>query len=358
MRRYIDSLRNDLAGFWRDRIVRAYSRDWDLLLVILLLSLSLRLYLAFAYDAGPTFGYEEEFTAAAEISPAQAPLYTIFLRVFTFFFGSGSRTAVCAVQSILISAGIMLLYYIATRMCGRRAGLAAAALGALYPGFIFSAISITPGLFITFVTIILMASLAGESAAGFRAVAAAVAAAAGVMLEPVMIFIVPGAIIALRRRLLFAAVLAVLLIPLTVLNSIVEKRPVPLYRAEAYGIDLGKFSPSKLRGRWHLVESIYSNTSVITSRGWAAEQEEMAEADRNSTYTAAYAYTMIMILGITGLARHYRRRHWRLMLPAVSYFLILMFLTVFAIRFRLVFEPLLVAYSASIIGGCRHEEHI
>ena len=57
--------------------------------------------------------------------------------------------------------------------------------------------------------------------------------------------------------------IACALLPWTVRNSFVERRPVPLYREQAYRVDVKKFRPGQLRGRWQLVEGIYQNAAAI-----------------------------------------------------------------------------------------------
>ncbi len=171
------------------------------------------------------------------------------------------------------------------------------------------------------------------------------------MLDPIMAFLIPGTILSDKKRIVFIIVLAGMLLPLTVRNSIVEKKALPVYGAPAFELDFSKFKPTQLKGRWNTVAQIYNNASSITSKEWALSDDEETDQNMNSTYTAAYAYTIIMVLGIVGLARYYRREQRKIFLPAALYTVLLLILTSFSKRYRIPFEPLFLIYGAAIL--CR-----
>lgn len=347
---------NILLNLWKDRIVPSFSRDWDLLAVIILLSLSLRLYFAFSFHSEISFGFENDFLNIAKsgmIGPEQAPLYILFLRMLLFVFRDGAMTAGYAIQGVINSICVLLIYFIAVRIFNRKTALVAASLGAIYPNFILVNLSLTPGSFEIFIVLVLITAALSNISALARAVISSVLVGIAVMLDPIMAFLIPGTLLAMKKRLAFFLILAGILLPLTVRNSIVEKISVPVYRSEAYELDFSKFTPTKLKGRWNTVEQIYNNASRITRKEWAISGEEGTEQETNSTYTAAYAYTVLMVLGLIGFARYYRREERIILLPVVLYTVLLIILTAFAKRYRIALEPLFVLYASAVL--CRYK---
>ncbi len=344
------------VDLWRSHVKPAFSADWDLLAIILLLSLALRIYFAFVFNGNLTLGFGQNYVLIAEsgrIDALQAPLYPFFLRVLLFIFGSKGLTAVFVLQSIISSAGLLLVYFITSRLCGRRAGLIAAALGAIYPDFILYNLSATPGSLELFFILVIMAS--GISGIGHTAssVISSASLALCILLDPVMVFLLPGSIIAARKRLVFLLVLAGLIMPWALRNSFAEGRPVPVYDTAAYHVDVSKYSPNNLEGRWHTIRRIYNNASLITGKSWGMTDDPGSGASRDSTYAAGYAFTFVMLFGFMGLARHYRKGHGRVVLPAVIYAVLLILFTVFLNRFRIPIEPLFVIYAGALAGGCK-----
>ena len=353
MDRWISTIKQVLKDCYYSHLKPAFAKDSDILLVIVLLALALRLYFALTFSAGPSLGFKSDFILASQGGPVdslQGPMYIHFLRLM---FSMGGKPTVFVFQAIAGTVSVILLYYIATRICNRKAGLLAAVLAAVYPGAILQVISATPAALLVLTSVVLMAVLLSRGEECLRAIVSAGVVAVGILLEPMMVFLVPGSLFAVRKRVVFAIVLIGLLLPWTLRNSIVDRKPVPVYRIEAYCFDFDKFHPSMLRGRWHLVEKLYSNTSAITGKGWATGGDKKEESKRNSTYAAAYAYSAIMLFGLFGLAKRYRKTHRQAVLPFVSYSLMLIVLTVFTQRYRIVLEPLFITYSAALIFGQR-----
>ncbi|MBN2185127.1 MAG: glycosyltransferase family 39 protein [Candidatus Krumholzibacteriota bacterium] len=341
---------------WRDRIVPSFSKDWDLLAVIILLSLSLRLYFAFSFDSEIFFGFKNDFFEIAKngtIGPERAPLYLLFLRMMLLLFRDGAMAAGFAIQGIINSISVLLIYFIASRIFNRKTALVAASLGAIYPNFILANLSLTPGSFEIFIVLALITAALSETGDMARSAISSALVGIAMMLDPIMAFLIPGTILAMKKRLAFFLILIGILFPLTIRNSIVEKRVVPVYRAEAYELDFSKFKPTRLKGRWNTVAQIYNNASYITSKEWALSDDEGTDQNTNSTYTAAYAYTVLMVLGIIGLARYYRKEERNALLPVAFYTVLMLILTSFSKRYRIPFEPLFVIYASAILCRCR-----
>ena len=355
MKRIIGKTGRCCAGLWREHVKPAFEADWDLLAIIISLSLALRLYFAFTFDGNLTFGFDEDYLLAAQsgITDArQAPLYPFFIRILSFIFGEKFQTAAFIIQSIFNTAGILLIYFITSRLCGRRAGVIGAGIGAVYPGFILFNLSMTPGSFEVFLILVIMASGISRLGRIASSVISSVSLALCILLDPVMAFLIPGSILAARKRIVFLLVLAGLLMPWAIRNSIIRGQPVPLYSATAYHVDFGKYIPNDLEGGWHTARGIYDNASRIFVKSWGISDEKGSPGVRDSTYAAGYAFTLVMILGFIGFARRYRREHNRAVMPVVIYNVLLILFSVFLTRFRIPIEPVFLIYTGALAGGC------
>jgi hypothetical protein len=250
---------------------------------------------------------------------------------------------------------VVMLYYAGSMICSRRAGIAAALIAALYPGFILYTISPTPAAPLIFLSsaLILLGSTGdpGGIKSDLHSAAAGLAAAAGVVIEPAFAFVIPGLIATARSRFTLIIVIAGVLVPMAISHSTFEREIVPLYKEVYWRIDLGKFHGDDLTGGWRVVRKLYENAALITSRGWAEGSAQEIDSQRNSTYTAAYSYVAIMILGLVGLAGRFRREQLPVLLPMLIYFLLLVLFTVFRARYRIVLEPLLILYAGALLGG-------
>ena len=361
MYRPILTIKQRFVDYYRCHIKPFFAKDFHILLGIVLLALILRLYFALTVSVDADLRLWVDYILVSEGGPVdglRGPLYIYFLR---FIFSFGGPILVSVFQAVSGVFCVILLYFIATRIGNRRAGLLAAGIGAVYPGWILQVISATPATLLVLVSIVLMAALLSRGSERFRAIVSAAAVAMGILLEPVMVFLVPGTFIAVRKRTIFAIVLVGFLLPWTLRNSIIERRPVPVYRVEAYKVDFDRFLPGNLPGRKNFVESLYYNASKITSKGWVAVRAEKEESNRNNVNTVAYAYTVIMIFGMFGIVKRYKKTHRAAVLPFASYTLLLIILTVFNERYRIVLEPVFIAYAAVLIfdfretGKSKHE---
>ena len=349
--------------------------DRDLLLVIFALSLALRIYFTLAFDVRVWAKYSTDFVALAGSSlPAGdgAPLYPLFLKAM-LAVSRGNLALPCLVQSLLDSVAVVLLYIAGARLGGRRTGLVAAGIAAVYPNFILYTISPTPASACVFIAAALIAAASIGGAERARAAVSGALAAVGILIEPSMLFLLAGSAAAMRGRLTLMLVAAGILLPWAVGNSIVEREPLPLYRGGVWGMDVSKYRPSSVRGYWQPVARIYENLTIVTQRGWdvgsaqrdgetapfAAGEKDAAPPDAapagmlGSTYVATYAYIVVMLLGIVGIMRTVRKRHLSVVLPFGAYLGLVALFSTGDLRHRIVLEPLLILYTAMLISGPR-----
>ncbi|MBN2069907.1 MAG: glycosyltransferase family 39 protein [Candidatus Krumholzibacteriota bacterium] len=341
-------------NLWKEKIAPSFSGDLDLLSVIVLLSLALRLYFAFAFDAGLSFGFADDFLEISEkgaIRSDQAPLYILFLRLLKLIFRDSAVTALYVFQGIVNTVCVVLLYLAARRVFDRKTALVAASIAALYPGFVLISHSPTPGSFEVLIVLAILTVALSDVGDMARGVYSSILIGIAVLLDPVMAFLVPGILLTLKRRFVFLLILAAILLPATIRNSLMEKKAVPVYRAEAYDLNFRKFYPSNLNGRWNTIWWIYENASMITRKEWALSDAAGTDQEKNSTYTAAYSYTAIMLLGLAGIARKYGKEDRFVLLPVASYTLLLILFGSFAKRYRIVLEPFFLLYASALL--CR-----
>ncbi len=340
-----------------DRLRRYLPEDWDILAVILFLTLALRIYFALAFNVRILAGYSDDFLSASSLSMpvgSGALGYPLFLKVIMTLSG-GRLAAVFVLQAIIDSAAVMMLYFAVALVFSKRAALTAAVLAAVYPGYLLNTISVTPAGMIIFLATGLIAIGAAADHEKSRpvtgSVLTAVTVAAGILTEPSFVFLVPGLFIVSRRKIVFILVLAGFLLPWTVRNSIAERTLVPLYRTEVWRVNLDIYKSGQMAGYWRPVWKLYENARLLTSRGWAVGPDGAATAaERNSTYTAAYSYIVVMALGVVGLVKRYRSRHRSMSQPFIIYYLLLVLLTIFEARYRTALEPLLILYAGALVG--------
>ncbi|MBN1163021.1 MAG: glycosyltransferase family 39 protein [Candidatus Krumholzibacteriota bacterium] len=353
----ISRVRSGCLSFWDRHLKSNLAADWDILLVIFFLALALRLYFALAfnvqYAANDNARYDL-FSTGGGINAARAPLYPHLLRLTHALFGAGYPRAVFIFQGILSALAAVLIYLPAKRLCDRTVALVTAALCALSPNFILYCLALTPGSVVIFLGILLLALASLEIGDKFKGAVSGVLLGLGILTEPVLIFLLPGMIFTLKKKLFFLVLLLAVLAPWTIRNSVIDSRPVPVYRIEAYRFNFDKYYRSEVLGAWNTASGLYNNAAIILNKGWETP-DSMAQDDprRNSNYTAAYTYTLISLLGFIGMAKYYRRDHRPLVLPLLVYIVLLIFLTIFELRFRMLLEPVLILYTSMII--CRRK---
>jgi hypothetical protein len=347
-----------MTGSLQERLSRFLPADPDILAVIIIPALALRIYFALAYDVAFNAGYDEDFLYLSRLPlPAGdgAPLYPLLLKVITFLSG-GSAAGARVFNALVDTATVLGICCAGAWISSRKAGLTAAAITAVYPGFVLGVISLTPAVSVVFLASLILAAGAaldsGRLGERAHSVIGAGAAALGILTAPFLVFLVPGLLAVSRRKVLFILVLIGMLLPWTVRNSIAERAPVPLYRSQVWAVDLSKFSGDLAMGHWKIAKELYENARILTSRGWAVKPDEASSvAEANSTYAAAYSYIIVMVLGVVGLVRRFRRGMRSAAIPFIFYYFLLVVFTVFAERYRTVLEPLLILYAAIFLFG-------
>jgi hypothetical protein len=295
---------------------------------------------------------------------------------------SGGRYLPLAVAQALIGAGgAILIYFTARRLRNYRTGLAAGIMAAVYPGFIIYSLTLdTENLCVFFmaaISAVLVSGLEEDRKAALSGISTGLA----VMLEPVFLLILPGLLAVSRRKLAFGAVLAAVLVPLTISNSIEARRPVPVYSTEKLGGVFGAERFASVSDAWDICGAIYENTAALWMKSWEDRKEPKRAGDgapfsmqrkifkdrrgrtltkpppvaagtrRNAGYLAAYSYLVVTVLGAVGLLRFYRKEDRRFALPAISFMALLILLALVDINHRAFVEPLFIVYSAVLIDA-------
>lgn len=382
------------SGALTDRIPGAW-----MLLAVFLFAIVLRIALGLSCEALPDYsdmaGYNRLATEGG-FNTYRPPLYPLFLRIIYFVFGRLNYKAVFVVQGIIGSLVVPLLYMVASKLCGRRAGMLAAAAGAVYPAFlVYNLTTLTESLSVVFAVSIMAAAVVLEPGRR-RAALLALLAGAGALFKPAIIFFAPGIFLVTRRKLVFLLVLAAVLTPWTVRNAVVHREFVPLsntgpynfylsynpdgspfaegprsreirlrkrQRAIAEGADVSNpVGPPEeyvakalayIRGNKIItVDLIRKKAALLWGRGWDKHVLERIVPDTdNWHYTMMYIYVPFVILGFAGMARYYRRSHRPLVLPVLSYAVLSVLLSIFKIRFRVLVEPMVIVYASMLLSG-------
>lgn len=379
-------------------VIRRFPRVWILPAVIFTVALVIRVYCASVCTVKPDFSDMAEYNALAvhgALGTYRAPLYPLFLRSVYSVFGDFNYMAVFVIQGIIGAVTSILMYAAVVRVCHRKAGLIAAAIFAVYPHFImYNITTLTETLgVLCVVTMMLIAST--DITDTRKASALAVATGLGALLKPAFLFFVPGFLLTVRRRRLLIVLLISVIAPWTVRNAVVLRRFVPISETGAFNFYLSynekasgtsvkapdleriavtnvpagrvsTYQPSKpqaeyieqalrfiVNNKLKTAQIIYNKVSVLFMKGWPNHLMGVwsIEERRNVFYVMEYAYIPVMILGFVGLARYYRREHRAVAAPVLLYVLLVILLSIFKFRFRLLMEPLLIMYSAILLSG-------
>ncbi|MCX5752185.1 MAG: glycosyltransferase family 39 protein [Candidatus Krumholzibacteria bacterium] len=332
---------------WKRLIPEAAKRDWDIVCLLLLVSLALRFYFAFAAGAPEAL---EKLVKRGHLGPDVAPLYPLFLRGTFAVFGAADFRAVFAIQAVIVAAAIMLLYAAVSSVAGRKAGIVAGVLGVVLPDMLLAHVNISPVPFILLCTAALMAVAASHYSSSAKASLSGMLAGIGIMLAPAFAYIVPGALVVQRRWRLFLLVLIGTLLPFTAFNVLRHMKLEPVYTPSLYEVEIKEM----LRGKsaWRAIGHVYDNAAVALSRKWGVERDEKLDLSTEmSTFVAGYGFVVVLYLGLIGLVRCWRSEHRSVFLPPLLYMLLLIVLSKLEYPDRAVFEVLLVAYAAILLGG-------
>jgi 4-amino-4-deoxy-L-arabinose transferase-like glycosyltransferase len=352
-------------------------------LVILLFvgGLALRLYLAVTCQAKPDYSDMAEYDYLAvqgSFNGSRPPLYPLFLRAIYAIWGNHNYVMVFVVQGVISAFAIFLMYRMVSRMWSRRAGIIASALYSVYPNILsYNLTTLTESLSV-FCVIAMMSIAVSSLGARLKAVAQALITGAAVLIKPAFLFFVPGLFITLKRRFVFIAVLGALLAPWVLYNAVQQHRLILVsdtgalnfymsYNPKATGIYMTIEGAEQMSQREFLKRGFdyIKNNKMAASEIVYRKLYTMLEAQydhfvmkdivrgNGAIYAVVYGYIVVLILGSIGLARCYRREHLSVVLPVASYFILIIALSIFKYRFRVLIEPLLIAYTAILFGGER-----
>lgn len=329
--------------------------NWGILAVILVLACALRIYFALASHVPAVFGEIETYNRLAlegGLGSGSTPLYSLFLRAIYALFGNGNYTAVFLAQGLLNVLAIVLMYTALARLFGGTAAVIAAAICAVFPNFLLHSLSVGP----ESMTVLLVASLMAVSTARFgprvRSSLSGALVALGVLLGPFLVCLIPGAFLAARRRRLFVLVAMCALLPFVAVNAFRTKQIEPVYETSMFKLGFENFSgPNAIE---NALDGVYRNAHIVASKWWGVYDAGNAfAAERSSTNAAGYSYSIIMLLGLIGLSRYYRKEQRAFVLPVILYVVLLVLFSKFEIQYRAALEPVLIAYAAVLVAGRR-----
>ena len=337
------------------------------------------------------------------LSAYRPPLYPMFLGIVYVFAGELNYRAVYLVQSVLSLVTIISIYTIARRLFNPRAGLIAASIAAIYPPFVlFDITTMTESVSLVLTTLALALLLKVRSNIT-RVILVSCCIALGSLCKPAIIFFVPGILVALllqkatlRDKLttvsLLLFVLALLLFPWTLRNflafneliPLADNGPVNFYLANNPNATGDCISPSETPlGSGNLPAMIYYREgfrfmlshptqylrlvfkkllTVLSpdSSRWMLDRLIIPSSQANQRMPEAYATIaklilhlfsmMVILLGCFGCVLLFQFEQSPLLLPTLSYLLILVLFFFFNIRFRLLSEPAAVVYTGGALS--------
>jgi len=331
------------------------ARDAAIVSIVFLVALGLRLRLALTYQPLPDSLdalQTKELALHGGFGGDTAPLYPLFLRAVYAVFHAGGDRVLSVVQSVIGSFIVLPMYAVGFRLGGRWAGFVAAGISAVYPGFIGYGLGLRTEWIVAMIAALLMAVGAGYLGERARAGVSAALTGLGVLVQPELLWLAPGALLAVKRRLLFVLVLVAVCAPYTIGIAVKTHRIEPVYEAGMFRVNLLNIDP---RSWWFTVGAIYDSANEVVTRGQIAGVGGWTGAimPEKSAF-GRYFYVIVMLLGLIGLARYYRREDASCALPVLVYIAILIVFSGFQIRFRAALEPLLIAYAGLLLARGRN----
>ncbi len=359
--------------------VRRISKRDAALLVIVLLALILRLYMAFTCTAAPDFSDMETYNRLAlqgGISVSPPPGYPLFLRAIYEVFGPRNYLAVFIVQGIISAITAGLIFLAAEKAAGTRAAVIAASIAAVYPNFLvynLTTMSETLGLFFAVLIFCLLVSDAGD---GVKAVAGAFLLVAACAVRPVLIYFWPGMLTGLKKRTLFIVATLLLVSPWVIYSVSVGKvtnRPgrafYKTYNPKSSGRQFVKFADTPLsrtdlpnrvyfseafsfmaHNKWKTIDIIYNKAAMIFSRGWDQHfMQRVVGRDNRWVFLMIYSFVPVMLLGMAGMITGIDGKNRILAYLLISYLAAFVFLAIFKVRYRLLVEPIFIIFSAIFV---------
>lgn len=340
-----------MSGRRRDASILRQPRGvWLFLAAVCLVSLAVHTAFALLYEPIPARdGSARLLQAAADgvFKTYNPPLYVLFLRGVLALAGGGEGAAVAVVQGIFPALAVLPLFVLGAALGGTPAGLVAAAIGGLYPPFVLLGLRTVPDAIGLLCVAILFALLAAMPASRKKAAWAAALTAVAAHVAPLLLFLAPGVFAAMRRRFVYLGVLVLCLLPWSIRNTVVAGSPVPLYRGAGYALETENLLYEE--SRWESVDAIYENAARVFSKGWRGDIIGIDTARRHARYAAAYAFTFLLLLGMTGLITRMRRPSLAPVLATASYIVLAAVLTAFVTRYRYPLEVLLIPAAAQLL---------
>ncbi|UCF06915.1 MAG: glycosyltransferase family 39 protein [bacterium] len=286
-----------------------------------------------------------------KLTQSDAPIYPLFLKVIYSIFGEGNHTSALIIQGLIGSLMVIVIYLLVLQVCNRRAALLSAGICGIYPAFIIFEISLFPESLLIFLAVCIMAlSVSVKINQKKKSILLGALMGLGMLTKPTFLFFLPGLALTTKKRLLFLLTLIIVLIPWTARNAVVSRTLYPLYQPKAYMVDLSKYTFSK--ESLGLFNRLYTNTSFVLRKSWdEPNMPKLFENRHNNTGLLQYSYTVVLILGLIGMVRFYRKEHRQFMLPVLLYIVLVIFFTFVKHRYRMLFEPALIVYTAILLAG-------
>jgi 4-amino-4-deoxy-L-arabinose transferase-like glycosyltransferase len=346
---------------------------------IVSVALLVRLWFALTCSAIPDFSdmaFYNEVALRPGFPVDLPPGYPLFLRGIYAIFGAHNYRAVFVIQALLSTLTVFMIYRVGRAVSDERAGLIAAAIAAVYPNFIIYNLTTLTETVSVFVIVALLGTIVSGVREGVKPIAAAALLLAGCLFRPALLFFAPGALLALRKRLLFAVAVAAVAIPVLLFGStfggIVQRGSLCLYKAynpsatgagyvDPANTELGRDdlpSATYLRAAfefvrshtWQAVDLVYAKASLLLSSGWdMAVMRPIVGPGRNRAHILAYAAVPIMVLGLAGMIVHHRERTKALTFLALSYLAVIILFSIFKLRYRLLVEPIAIVYTGILL---------
>jgi 4-amino-4-deoxy-L-arabinose transferase-like glycosyltransferase len=355
------------------------------LVAIFVAASAFRVYLGATCEFLPNFSDMHDYNELAVeggFNTYLPPLYPLFLRLVYTIFGNYNYKAVYVVQALITSLAILLIYDTVKRVSNEVAAFSAAVICAIYPNFIaYSLTTMTEALSI-FIVVLLVWLLFKPFDDTKKAITLGCVLAAGIFIKSAILFFVPATMLTSRKRLVQLLVLIALLAPWIVRNAVVHQKVAPVsdtgalnfyatYNPAATGskhVDAER-TPLKtydhdqvtyvrealkfiVHNKWKTMDITYNKLSLLLSRGWDTfVLRKVVGKSSTMNNIMLYAYVPVAVLGFIGLARLYSEHNRIIAYMMASYLLFSIVLAIFKFRYRVLIEPMLIMYTAMLIGS-------
>lgn len=356
-----------------------------ILLVIFIGALAIRIFTAVNCEFIPDWsdmGLYNNLAVNGGFNTFLPPVYPLFLRLIYSIFGSYNYKAVYVIQGIISSFMILLVYDVVRRVSSQKAGLIAALICSVYPNFIaFNLTTMTEALSL-FIVVLLIWLLLIDFNPIYKALAVAIVLVTGSLTKSSIIFFLPGTLLFTKKRLMFSLFFVILISPWIIRNAIVHDKVAPVsdtgalnfyatYNPAASGsrhvnaedtplktYDHTQMTYAKeglkfiINNKAKTMDITYNKLSILVSRGYYAFLFDRIIGDKpNLKKIFLYAYLPISILGIIGLVRLYDKKNRIIAVLMFSFLIPSILLAIFKFRYRVLIEPMLIMYTAILIGS-------